>query len=83
MKNRWILIIIFIKQTTNLSRSRISNIKYKVDVNTMEQLSVENGQLTTDSLPMQLNQIARVVLTTAKNYSLTLIKRIKQQEPSF
>ena len=56
----------FIKQTTNLSRSRISNIKYKVDVNTMEQLSVENGQLTTDSLPMQLNQIARVVLTTAK-----------------
>ena len=41
----------FIKQTTNLSRSRISSIKYKVDVNTMEQLSVENGQLTTDSLP--------------------------------
>ena len=49
----------FIKQTTNLSRSRISNIKYKVDVNTMDQLSVDN-------LPMQLNQIARVVLTTAK-----------------
>ena len=56
----------FIKQTTNLSRSRISNIKYKVDVNTMDQLSVDNGRLTPDDLPMQLNQIARVVLTTAK-----------------
>ena len=54
----------FIKQTTNLSRSRISNIKYKVDV--MDQLSVDNGRLTPDDLPMQLNQIARVVLTTAK-----------------
>ena len=54
----------FIKQTTNLSRSRIS--KYKVDVNTMDQLSVDNGRLTPDDLPMQLNQIARVVLTTAK-----------------
>ena len=56
----------FIKQTTNLSRSRIDSIKYKVDVNTMEQLSIDNGQLTMDTLPMQLNQIARVVLTTAK-----------------
>lgn len=56
----------FIKQTTNLSRSRISNIRYKVDVNTMDQLSVDNGRLTPDDLPMQLNQIARVVLTTAK-----------------
>ena len=56
----------FIKQTTNLSHSRISNIKYKVDVNTMDQLSVDNGRLTPDDLPMQLNQIARVVLTTAK-----------------
>ena len=56
----------FIKQTTNQSRTRIDSIKYKVDVNTMEQLSIENGRLTVDTLPMQLNQIARVVLTTAK-----------------
>ncbi|CDB10133.1 sulfate adenylyltransferase subunit 1 [Bacteroides sp. CAG:633] len=56
----------FIKQTTNLSRTRIDNIKYKVDVNTMEHLSVENGQLDKKDEPMQLNQIARVVLTTAK-----------------
>ena len=56
----------FIKQTTNLSRTRIDTIKYKVDVNTMEHLSLENGQLTKETLPLQLNQIARVVLTTAK-----------------
>ena len=43
----------FIKQTTNLSRTRIDAIKYKVDVNTMEHLSVDNGQLTADSLPLQ------------------------------
>ncbi len=56
----------FIKQTTNLSRTRIDSVKYKVDVNTMEHLSLENGQLTKETLPLQLNQIARVVLTTAK-----------------
>lgn len=56
----------FIKQTTNLSRTRIDNIKYKVDVNTMEHLSVGNGRLDKKDEPMQLNQIARVVLTTAK-----------------
>lgn len=56
----------FIKQTTNLSRTHIDTIKYKVDVNTMEHLSLENGKLTKETLPLQLNQIARVVLTTAK-----------------
>ncbi len=56
----------FIKQTTNLSRTQIDSIKYKVDVNTMEHLSLENEKLTKETLPMQLNQIARVVLTTAK-----------------
>ncbi len=56
----------FIKQTTNLSRAHITDIKYKVDVNTMEHLSIDNGKLTRETLPMQLNQIARVVMTTAK-----------------
>ena len=56
----------FIKQTTNTSRAHITEIKYKVDVNTMEHLSVENGKLTRDTLPMQLNQIARVSVTTAR-----------------
>ena len=56
----------FIKQTTHTSRSHVDSIKYKVDVNTMEHLSLENGKLTKESLPMQLNQIAHVVITTAQ-----------------
>lgn len=56
----------FIKQTTNTSRARIDSIKYKVDVNTMEHLSVENGKIDKKDVPLQLNQIARVVMTTAK-----------------
>lgn len=31
----------FLKQTTNTSRTRVDSIKYKVDINTMEHLSVE------------------------------------------
>ncbi|MDR0938744.1 MAG: sulfate adenylyltransferase subunit CysN [Mediterranea sp.] len=56
----------FIKQTTNLSRARVERIRYKVDVNTMERLSAENGKLDDASVPMRLNQIARVRITTAK-----------------
>ena len=56
----------FLKQTTNTSRTRIDSIKYKVDINTMEHLSVENGKLQKEDVPMQLNQIARVVLTSSK-----------------
>lgn len=56
----------FLKQTTNLSRTHVDSVRYKVDVNTMEHLSVENGKLAPADVPMQLNQIARVVLTTAK-----------------
>jgi len=67
----------FIKQTTNLSRTRIDTIKYKVDVNTMEHLSLENGQLTKETLPLQLNQIARVVLTTAKELFFDPYKKNK------
>lgn len=47
----------FIKQTTNTSRTRIDSIKYKVDVNTMEHSTIPF---------LSLNEIARVVLTTAK-----------------
>lgn len=56
----------FLKQTTNVSRTRIDRIDYKVDINTMEHLSVENGKLEIESLPMELNQIAHVVLTSSK-----------------
>ena len=47
----------FIKQTTNTSRSRIDSIKYKVDVNTMKHSEVSR---------LSLNEIGRVVITTAK-----------------
>ena len=56
----------FLKQTTNTSRTRIDSIKYKVDVNTMEHLSVENGKLRKEEVPLELNQIAHVVLTSSK-----------------
>lgn len=56
----------FLKQTTNTSRTRIDRIEYKVDINTMEHLSVENGRLQKEEVPMQLNQIAKVVLTSSK-----------------
>ena len=58
----------FLKQTTNTSRARIDSIRYKVDINTMEQLSVENGSLTKADIPMRLNQIANVVITTSKEF---------------
>lgn len=47
----------YIKHTTNTSRCRIDHIDYKVDVNTMEHSSVRE---------LVLNEIGRVVLTTAK-----------------
>ena len=56
----------FLKQTTNTSRTRIDSIEYKVDINTMEHLSIENGRLKKEDVPMQLNQIAKVVLTSSK-----------------
>ena len=56
----------FLKQTTHTTRTRIDRIKYKVDINTMEHLSIENGRLSADSLPFVLNQIGHVVLTSSK-----------------
>ena len=63
----------FLKQTTNTSRTRIDSIKYKVDINTMEHLSVENGRLAKEDVPMQLNQIARVVLRR-KSSSIRILR---------
>ncbi|MGI6219391.1 MAG: sulfate adenylyltransferase subunit CysN [Bacteroidaceae bacterium] len=57
--------LFFLKQTTHTCRTRIDRIKYKVDVNTMEQLSLENGRLKRDEVPMTLNQVARVVLVSS------------------
>ena len=68
----------YIKHTTNLTRARVDSIRYKVNVNTMDQLSVENGQLTADSLPMKLNEIARVVFTTGKELFFDPYQKNKQ-----
>lgn len=47
----------FIKHTTNLTRVKIDNIRYKVNVNTMEQ-SMANT--------LELNEIGRIVFTSNK-----------------
>ena len=47
----------FIKQTTNVTRARIDKIKYRVNINTMEQSPSEK---------LVLNEIGKVVITTGK-----------------
>lgn len=68
----------YIKHTTNLTRARVDSVRYKVNVNTMEQLSIENGQLTAETLPMKLNEIGRVVFTTGKELFFDPYKKNKQ-----
>jgi len=47
----------YIKHANNSAKARIDEIKYKVDVNTLEKFSVES---------FKLNEIGRVVITTTK-----------------
>ena len=47
----------YIKHTTNMTKARIDEIRYKVDVNTLEQSKIDF---------FALNEIGRVVLTTNK-----------------
>lgn len=68
----------YIKHTTNTTRARVDRIHYKVNVNTMEQLSLDNGQLTEASLPMRLNEIGRVVFTTGKELFFDAYQKNKQ-----
>ncbi len=56
----------FIKQTTNTTRTTIDSIKYKVNINTMDKLSLGNGIESAEELPFQLNQIGCVELTCAR-----------------
>lgn len=49
--------LFFIKHTTNLTRVHIDQISYRVDVNTMEQSQTDH---------LELNEIGKVILTTAK-----------------
>ncbi len=68
----------YIKHTTHTTRARIDSIRYKVNVNTMEELSVDNGRLAAESLPMQLNEIGRVVFTTGKELFFDAYRKNKQ-----
>ncbi len=47
----------YIKHTSNTTKARFDQIRYKVDINSLEKIGVEK---------LHLNEIARVVITTAK-----------------
>lgn len=59
----------YLKQTTNTTRARIDSIKYKVNVNTMEQSEVDH---------LELNEIGRVVFTTGKELLFDPYQKNKQ-----
>jgi len=59
----------YIKQTTHTTRARVDSIRYKVNVNTMEQSSVDD---------LVLNEIGRVVFTTGKELFFDPYRRNKQ-----
>ncbi len=59
----------FIKHTTNTTKARIDEIRYKVDVNTLEHSQVER---------LSLNEIGRVVLTSNKPLLFDSYKKNKQ-----
>ena len=56
----------FIKQTTNLSRCRVADVTYLIDVNTMQHLRPEPNPDVPDTATMRLNQIGCVRLSTQK-----------------
>ncbi|MFA6768812.1 MAG: sulfate adenylyltransferase subunit CysN, partial [Parabacteroides sp.] len=68
----------YIKQTTNETRAHVDTIHYKVNINTMEHQTLENGLLNGASLPMQLNEIACVTFTTGKTLFFDAYKQNKQ-----
>ncbi|WP_165154923.1 sulfate adenylyltransferase subunit CysN [Parabacteroides sp. ZJ-118] len=68
----------YIKQTSHTTRARVDRIRYKVNVNTMEHLSIDNGRLTADTLPMRLNEIGRVAFTTAHELFFDPYRRNKR-----
>ncbi len=59
----------YLKQTTNTTRARIDSIKYKVNVNTMEQSEVDH---------LELNEIGCVVFTTGKELLFDPYQKNKQ-----
>ena len=59
----------YIKHTTNTTRARVDSIRYKVNVNTMEQSSVDH---------LELNEIGRVIFTTGKELFFDSYQKNKQ-----
>ena len=58
----------YLKQTTNTTRARIDTIRYKVNVNTMEQSAVDH---------LELNEIGKVVISRAYMKFLSLKSYLK------
>lgn len=59
----------YIKHTTNLTRAHVNSVRYRVDVNTMEQ---------SETPFLKLNEIGRVVFTTAKPLFFDAYKKNKE-----
>ncbi len=59
----------YIKHTTNTTKARIDQVKYKVDVNSLEKQQVEH---------LNLNEIGRVVITTSKPLFFDPYKKNRQ-----
>ncbi len=59
----------YIKHTTNTTKARIDQVKYKVDVNSLEKQSIEF---------LHLNEIGRVVITTSKPIFFDPYKKNRQ-----
>lgn len=59
----------YIKHTSNTTKARIDEVKYKVDVNTLEKINIEN---------LHLNEIGRIVITTSKPIFFDPYKKNRQ-----
>jgi len=59
----------YIKHTTNTTKARIDQVKYKVDVNSLEKQQIEH---------LNLNEIGRVVITTSKPVFFDPYKKNRQ-----
>ena len=59
----------YIKHTSNTTKARIDEVKYKVDVNSLEKINIEN---------LHLNEIGRVVITTSKPIFFDPYKKNRQ-----
>lgn len=59
----------YIKHTTNTTKARIDQVKYKVDVNSLEKQQIEH---------LNLNEIGRVIITTSKPLFFDPYKKNRQ-----